>query len=102
MRIFVAPTRFAAGIPLKLCEAAAQGIPIVATRLLAEQLGWTDGIELLAADSAQGFADQCKRLYRDGELWERLRVGTLERIKSDYSLRRFSENLARILEETLA
>ena len=39
MRIFVAPTRFAAGIPLKLCEAAAQGIPIVATRLLAGAVG---------------------------------------------------------------
>src|SRR5262249_31922508 len=33
-RIFVAPTRFAAGIPLKVYEAAAHGLPVVTTPLL--------------------------------------------------------------------
>src|SRR5262249_4608399 len=40
-RVFVAPTRYAAGIPHKAHEAAARGIPIVATPLLASQLGWS-------------------------------------------------------------
>lgn len=39
-RVFVAPTRFSAGIPLKVCEAAAAGIPVVATDLVFAQLGW--------------------------------------------------------------
>jgi O-antigen biosynthesis protein len=101
MRIFVAPTRFAAGIPLKLCEAAAHGLPIVTTGLLADQLGWRDGIEILVADSARDFANQCLRLDRDGDLWERLRANALERIRDDHSVLRFSEDLKRILEETM-
>ena len=44
-RVFVAPSRFAAGLPHKIHEAAARGIPVVATSLLAEQLGWRDGAD---------------------------------------------------------
>ena len=38
-RVFIAPTREAAGIPYKIHHAAAHRLPVVATRLLAEQLG---------------------------------------------------------------
>jgi glycosyltransferase involved in cell wall biosynthesis len=38
-RIFIAPTRYAAGIPHKVHEAAAHGLPCVATELIARQLG---------------------------------------------------------------
>lgn len=41
-RIFVAPTRFAAGIPHKVHEAAANAIPSVTTSILAKQLRWAD------------------------------------------------------------
>src|SRR5262249_14438914 len=52
-RVFIAPTRYAAGIPHKVHEAAARGVPVVATPLIASQLGWTDGDCLLvAADAA--------------------------------------------------
>src|SRR5262249_2026178 len=61
-RVFVGPTRFAAGIPHKLHEAAARGVPIVATELLATQIGWSDGVELLSAGSAEDFARQAARL----------------------------------------
>ena len=51
-RVFIAPTRFAAGLPYKLHEAASFGLPAVTTSLLAGQLGWTDGKDILAADPA--------------------------------------------------
>src|SRR5262249_10921297 len=54
-RVFVAPTRFGAGIPLKIVEAAARGVPIVCTSLAARQLGWDQGTELLIADSPAEF-----------------------------------------------
>ncbi len=98
-RIFVAPTRYAAGIPLKCIEAAAQGIPIVTTRLLAEQLGWEDGVELLVADGAESFASQCARLHQDPELWGRLRSNALERIEKSYSSKSFSETLRKTVGE---
>ncbi|MGC8468487.1 MAG: glycosyltransferase family 4 protein, partial [Acetobacteraceae bacterium] len=81
-RIFVAPTRFAAGTPYKLHEAAAFGLPIVATALLAEQMGWRDGEELLAAPAgdAAGMARRIAQLYRDPIIWNRLRAAALSRI----------------------
>ena len=74
-RIAVAPTRFAAGLPYKLHEAASYGVPSVTTTLLAEQLGWENGTELLATDpsDAEGFAHHCVELYRSEELWTRVR-----------------------------
>ncbi|MFU8833202.1 MAG: glycosyltransferase, partial [Wenzhouxiangella sp.] len=61
-RVFIAPTRFAAGIPHKVHEAAAHGIPVVATSILAGQLGWHHRDELLVADDAQQFAACCAEL----------------------------------------
>jgi glycosyltransferase involved in cell wall biosynthesis len=100
-RIFVAPTRFAAGIPLKVYEAAAHGLPVVATPLLSEQLGWQDNVELLVADSAESFATQCIRLYQDSGLWSRLRANALDRVRRDCSIDRFSATLKRALEDIM-
>ncbi|MBW4093036.1 MAG: glycosyltransferase [Proteobacteria bacterium] len=73
-RVFVAPTRFAAGLPYKLHEAGSFGLPIVATGLLARQLGWEDAVLSAEADDPAGFAAAVVRLYRDEALWERLRA----------------------------
>src|SRR6185436_9003382 len=40
-RLFIAPTRYAAGISHKVHEAAAHGLPVITTSLIAAQLGWT-------------------------------------------------------------
>ena len=37
-RVFVAPVRFAAGVPIKILEATAAGLPTAGTRLMARQL----------------------------------------------------------------
>jgi GT2 family glycosyltransferase len=98
-RVFIAPTRFAAGIPLKVLEAAARGVPIVATSLIATQLGWADGKELLTAPPTdpESFADQCVRLYNDKDLWSRLRDHALARVREECSLKRFEEKISTIL-----
>ena len=49
-RIFVAPTRYAAGMPYKVHEAASFGLPVVASELLRRQLGWQSGRDLLVAE----------------------------------------------------
>jgi hypothetical protein len=38
VRVFAAPTRYSPGIPLKVHDAAAHGLPVVRTPLMAEQL----------------------------------------------------------------
>lgn len=96
-RLFVAPTRFAAGIPHKVHEAAAHGLPVVATTLLGRQLGWRDGQELLLADEAEDFATACVRLYSDRVLWERVRAGALARVEADCSPEAFAKRLRAII-----
>ena len=96
-RVFVAPTRFAAGIPLKVHHAAASGVPVVATSVLASQLGWRDEEEILVADTPQAFADAVYRLYTDEALWNRVRRNALRRISEDYSVERFQASLRETL-----
>lgn len=97
-RLFIAPTRFAAGIPHKVHEAAAKGLPSVTTTLLARQLGWTDGKELLVADEARNYADQCIRLYQDDDLWKRISDAGLAAIVRDCSEETFRSALTSIFE----
>ena len=89
--------RFAAGIALKVHQAAASGVPVVATSVLASQLGWRDGEEILVADTPQAFADAVYRLYTDEALWNRVRRNALRRISEDYSVERFQASLRETL-----
>ncbi len=84
-RLFVAPTRYSAGIPYKVHEAAAAGIPICATNLIARQLGWQGGKEIMVADSAEDFAAQCLKLYTDQQLWEDVRLAAFREVSRECS-----------------
>jgi len=96
-RLFVAPTRYAAGIPFKVHHAAAHGVPVVCTSLLARQLGWHDGHDLLVADTPVELARQCLRLYRDRTLWEDIRRNALARVERDCSPTTFAAALEAVL-----
>jgi GT2 family glycosyltransferase len=95
-RVFIAPTRYAAGIPHKVHEAAAYGLPVVATPLLAEQLDWSER-EIAIAGDAEAFAARCVEIYTNSEEWNRLREAALERVRRECSPQAFEENLRRIL-----
>lgn len=98
-RVFVAPTRFAAGIPLKVQEAAAHGVPVVATDLIAEQLGWGARGELLHAATAEAFADACARLYLDEGLWDHTRQAALAAVAHDCSVQAFRATVRDMLDQ---
>ena len=93
-RVFIAPTRYGAGIPHKVHEAATRGIPVVATPLLASQLGWEDGTSILVGTSADSFAQRCIQLYTDHVLWTQLRYAALDRVKAECSSETFEKNVA--------
>ncbi|WP_343866912.1 tetratricopeptide repeat protein [Caenispirillum bisanense] len=92
-RVFIAPTRFAAGVPLKVIEAACAGIPVVATDLLVRQLGWRSGVDILAARDAAGFARAMAALHEDAGLWTRIRDAALGRARQQYSPEHFGRTL---------
>jgi glycosyltransferase involved in cell wall biosynthesis len=96
-RVFLAPTWFGAGIPIKVQWAAALGVPVVASPLIATQLGWQAGIELSVADSAEAFADSCCVLHRGEDVWQRQRAAALARVASECSRDVFRRTLEQCL-----
>lgn len=95
-RVFVAPIRFSAGIPLKVVDAAARGVPVAATDLLARQLGWRPERELLTApvSDVDTFVEACVRLHTEEPVWTAVREAAAEVVARDYSMGRFARTLA--------
>jgi glycosyltransferase involved in cell wall biosynthesis len=100
-RLFLAPTRFAAGISLKIVEAIGYGIPCVVTPLIADQLALKPD-EVLIGGSAQAFAEQCARLYTDPRLWADVRAKALQRAEDEFSEAAFGRKLISVLDEIIA
>jgi glycosyltransferase involved in cell wall biosynthesis len=96
-RIFVAATRFATGIPWKVHEAMAHGIPCVISKLLAHQLGVKDGVEALVADTPAEFVEKSVLLYTNEGLWNSVRLNAYKLIARDCD----PENFKKILQTSL-
>lgn len=89
----VVPIRAGGGTRIKLLESAAQGVPIVATRIGAEGTGFRSGQELLLADNEQDFASSCARLLTDSKLASRLVAGARGKVRRDYAAARAAKGL---------
>jgi predicted O-linked N-acetylglucosamine transferase (SPINDLY family)/GT2 family glycosyltransferase len=97
-RVFVAPVRYAGGVPAKVIEAAAQGIPVVASALLVRQLDWREGIDIQAARGATAFAQGIVRLLRDDSLWQRQQQAAWQQCAERYEPQRFAQRLQQVLD----
>jgi GT2 family glycosyltransferase len=84
-RVFVVPTRYAAGMPMKLHEASAFGLPCVVTPLVADQVGWQHGREVLVGSTPDDFARRVIELYSNETLWEEVRADALAAVRRDCS-----------------
>jgi GT2 family glycosyltransferase len=101
-RVFVVPTRFAAGMPFKAHEAAGFGVPMVVSPVIARQMQWESGADYFAADDPNRMAEFCIRLYGDERLWESFRDNSLARVQSELSPTAFVNGLRSILEKVTA
>jgi glycosyltransferase involved in cell wall biosynthesis len=97
-RIFVVPTRFAAGIPLKLLEAMSYGIPAVVTPLIASQLGLSEGDGFLIGKDDADFAGKVIELYQDKNLWQELQGKALQYIEKNCDPKTMRESLDQIIQ----
>ncbi len=96
-RVFLAPTRFAAGIPLKVVETMGRGLPCVATPLLAKQLSIT-GDEILTGETPEEYAAQCQLLYTDPLAWNRVRNSGVSFVEHSFSKQAFNQGLCAAFE----
>lgn len=103
-RAFIAPTRYAGGMPQKVTEALAAGLPVVCTDLLREQLVGVgvafDAVPVLsaAANDAKGFSAACCALLDDTVAWGKLQEVGLDFIRMTASIDSFDRKVKEIVD----
>ena len=95
--VFVAPLRAASGVRIKLLDAFAHGIPVVATSIAAEGLEVRDGVHLELADDAASIADAIVRLLEDADRRSRLAACARELVEERYDWRVIGERYEALL-----
>lgn len=103
VRVAIAPTRFAAGIPEKVHNTVSHGLPTVVSPILAAQLGWGEGDGFLAAAWQDGdaFAEAVVRLHEDEALWRDVRARGLARVGDELAEADFAQRIRDICEERI-
>ncbi len=101
-RVFIVPTRYAAGMPFKAHEAAGFGVPMVVSPLIGRQMRWSHGTDYFAAGNLDEMAEYCVRLFGNQQLWECFRANSLARVKAELSPATFAHGLHLILKQVTA
>ena len=99
-RVFVAPTRLAAGVPHKVQQAMALGIPAVITENLAEQLeALPDHAPFVSTPlETEAFAAKCVELHADPAKWTMVQSDGWTEIERTASPDAFARQFDQILE----
>ncbi len=96
-RMAVAPLRYGAGIKGKVNMSMARGQPVVATPMAVEGMFARAGHDVLVAESAEDFAGEVVRLYRDEALWNRVSEAGLENVRQYFSVETATLGLRHLL-----
>jgi glycosyltransferase involved in cell wall biosynthesis len=81
----VVPLAAGGGTRIKLLEAFAHRVPVVATSIGAEGVAATHGVHLLIADTPTAFADACAQVLADDGLGARLAAAARLLVEADYA-----------------
>ena len=85
VKLSVAPLRFGAGVKGKINQSMALGVPVVATSLAVDGMGFTDHEDILLADEPEDFARALIELYESEEVWNRLSENGIKKTRALYS-----------------
>ena len=97
-RIFLAPVRFAAGVPIKVLEAMSYGIPCVISDILGVQLSIENDETAIVRALNEDMMSGVEKLYNDKTLWSSLRNRALKYVVDETSTEKFEETLISILQ----
>jgi glycosyltransferase involved in cell wall biosynthesis len=87
------------GTRLKVLEAWAAGLPVVATPRAVEGLDARSGTDLLVASGARSLVAAALEALREPRLYARLSAGGLARIERDYAPERLAPRICALLED---
>ena len=99
--IAAVPLRIGSGTRLKILESFAHRVPVVSTSVGADGLDVRDGVHLLLADDAEGFAEACRRLLTDADLRGRLVDAAEELFVERYESTRVREQVQRLVRDVV-
>jgi glycosyltransferase involved in cell wall biosynthesis len=96
--VCIVPIRQGSGTRLKILEAMALGVPVVATRKGAEGLDVADGEHVLLADDPGEFAAKVMSVLQDTALRERLRGHARRLVEQRYDWRMIGQQFVDLVE----
>ncbi len=99
--VLVLPLDIASGVRMRVLEAWARGVVIVASPAAASGLTASDGRELLLARDAEEFAVAIERLSTLPGLADRLIAGGRERLAADHAPARFAARFVALAERVI-
>ena len=97
--INVVPLRSGSGIRVKIIEAMSMGKAVVTTTVGAQGINYTDGENLLIADTPADFARQVKRLASDGDYCRSVGEAARKLVAEEYDVRSLAHRLTRFYNE---
>lgn len=97
----VVPLRVASGVRMKILEAWARGLPVVATPQAAQGLDAVDGRDLLVAGEAAGLARALRRVHEEPGLADRLVAAGHERLAAGHDPATVAARLAQVYASTV-
>ena len=95
-RLFIAPVFVASGIPLKIINAVANGLPVTASRRMGELLDWPSEA-MPTSDAETDFARNILEIYGNEQLWRATQKMGQALVKKRFSTKTFKKNLRRLL-----
>lgn len=101
-KVFVASTRFSTGIPWKVHEAMAHGLPCVISRLLATQLAIPDDKMAMVCDTSEDYIKKITLLYNDSKVWNDMRQAAFAYMQKDCNVENFKNILQTSLTELVS
>jgi glycosyltransferase involved in cell wall biosynthesis len=99
---YVCPIRDGGGTRLKILDALASGLPVVATELAVEGLGLVAGEHYVRAETAGDFVAGIERLEKEPELGRRLAAAGRLFVETRYSWERIGRQLLAAYDEAAA
>ena len=98
-RVSLAPLRYGAGVKGKVNQAMSHGLPVVATSCAAEGMYTTHEQDVLMADTAEAFAAEVVRVYRDQALWQTIAANGRENVERHFSVAAAERALLELLSD---
>jgi glycosyltransferase involved in cell wall biosynthesis len=91
--VVVVPLRTGSGTRLKILEAMAAGVPVVSTRLGAEGLDVTDGLNIILAESPQETMAAVDGFFKSPERWHAMAEAGRALVRDQYDWSTLGERL---------